>query len=60
MFTKKDFDWNMKSIDDDVKNGTITREQANKSINSIKQAYKTGENERLAKKVEDIRKRNKK
>lgn len=41
LMTKKDFDWNMKQIDEDYKEGLISREEAKRARDKIKHAYKT-------------------
>ena len=40
---KKEFDFASKSIDQDYRNGAITREEARKELNTLKQRYKSGQ-----------------
>lgn len=52
LMTKKDFDYAMRTIDEDVQSGAITREEAHKSIQKIKKAYSTNKvNKDIAKAV---------
>lgn len=41
---KKDFDFNMKSLDQELKDGSITKEEAYDSRNKITEAFKSGDN----------------
>jgi hypothetical protein len=55
-FTDKDFDYNMKEIDGDLKSGKIDKAEAKRIRDKIINAYKTGSNQKMADQVNDIRK----
>lgn len=46
LMNKKDFDFNMESLAEEVKNGDVTREDAYESKNKITEAFKSGDNNR--------------
>jgi polyhydroxyalkanoate synthesis regulator phasin len=55
-FTDRDFDYNMSEIDNDLKAGKITNEEAKRIRDNIISAYQSKSNEKMADQVKEIRK----
>ena len=56
-FTQKDLDYNLKTIDADVKAGRLTREEAHKNVQKIKENFRNKSNEKAIDELIEKRKK---